>query len=354
MKHGKTLNELAAEITRQAASKKDYLAPSSRLHMTINDGAPQLIMQNGSAHVMGITPIAHQQIAGRLDIPRSYYDRMKLEHPQLLAENVNTWLGRADTRYLVRTLDNNARALLSDKYRAFDNFDLAETVLPKLLQAGCRVESCELTDSRLYIKAVTPRLSAEVKKGDVVQAGLMITNSEVGHGAIKIEPLIYRLVCSNGAVINDMAMRKNHVGRRSSQQFFDMEDAAQYYRDETRMADDRAFWMKVSDVVSALLDEVIFQKIVSRWREAADQKITIDPIEVVERTAKRYNLSDGERGGVLMHLIQGGDLSAYGLMNAVTRMAQDVESYDRSTEMERLGPEILELPRQAWAQLATI
>ena len=40
---------------------------------------------------------------------------------------------------------------------------------------------------------------------------------------------------------------------------------------------------------------------------------------------------------MLRHLIEGGDLSAYGLVNAVTHFAQDVDDYDRATEFEALG-----------------
>lgn len=47
----------------------------------------------------------------------------------------------------------------------------------------------------------------EVRKGDIVQAGVMISNSEVGLGAVSIQPLVYRLVCTNNSdvlVISDV------------------------------------------------------------------------------------------------------------------------------------------------------
>ena len=37
--------------------------------------------------------------------------------------------------------------------------------------------------------------------------------------------------------------------------------------------------------------------------------------------------------------------------NAVTRAAQDVESYDRSTEMESIGYSILGMSREKWNRL---
>jgi hypothetical protein len=354
MKVGKTLTELAAEIQRQAESKRDYVAPAQKLELQVVEQTPVLAMHNGRVNQYGITNSAHDQIASRLEIPRTYYDRLRADSPPLLATNVNHWLQKSPAKYMVRTLDGNARALLSDRYRPLDNYDLAETVLPRMINAGCNVESCDLTESRLYLKAVTQRITAEVKVGDVVQAGVIVSNSEIGMGAIKVEPLIYKLSCLNGAIVNTLAMKRTHVGRRAAEAFIELEGAERYFRDETRIADDRAFWLKIGDVVQAMLDETTFKGIVARWTEATEQKITVDPVEVVERTAKRFNLNDGERSGVLTHLIQGGDLSAYGLMNAITRVAQDVESYDRSTELERVGPQVLELPRQAWRELAEV
>ena len=43
----------------------------------------------------------------------------------------------------------------------------------------------------------------------------MISNSEVGLGAVSIQPLVYRLVCTNGMIVNDMGERRHHVGRQA-------------------------------------------------------------------------------------------------------------------------------------------
>ena len=80
-----------------------------------------------------------------------------------------------------------------------DNYNIASAVLPILAEIpDVRIESCQITDSRMYIKAVNPRLQEDVTPGDTVQAGVVISNSEVGLGSVNIQPLIYRLVCSNG------------------------------------------------------------------------------------------------------------------------------------------------------------
>ena len=61
----------------------------------------------------------------------------------------------------------------------------------QLLIMGKGPMSCEVTENRLYLKVVNHRLEMEVRKGDIVQAGVMISNSEVGLGAVSIQPLVY-------------------------------------------------------------------------------------------------------------------------------------------------------------------
>src|SRR5262249_40687809 len=82
-----------------------------------------------------------------------------------------------------------------------------------------------------------------------------------------------------------------------------------------------------------------------------DEGLEGDPVKVVELTAKRFGMTEDEGKSVLRYLIQGGDLSRFGLFNAVTRTAEDLESYDRATEFERFGGEIVELKRNEWAEL---
>ena len=54
-----------------------------------------------------------------------------------------------------------------------------------------------------------------------------------------------------------------------------------------------------------------------------------------------FSLSRSTATGVLQHLIEGGDLTLYGLANAVTRYSQDVENYDRASKLEEIGYQVM-------------
>jgi hypothetical protein len=57
----------------------------------------------------------------------------------------------------------------------------------------------EVTERKFYLKAIPPRIQAELKPGGVVQARVVISISEVGHGTRKVEPLLYDLVCTSAS-----------------------------------------------------------------------------------------------------------------------------------------------------------
>jgi len=357
MKAGKSLQELALEIDRQNKVKKDYIASTQDMVMTIE---PNHLVSEGNGKLnyipklglpgleaFTINNIAHDQIGAKLEIPSKYYDRMLEKEPELLADNVNTWFRNKPSKRMIRTLDGTTRAFLSDKYRRIDNFEIAQAVLPMIGELeDSKVESCELTESRMYIKVLNPKVQTEIVKGDVVQSGILISNSETGMGSVTVMPLVMRLVCTNGMIASDSGQRKFHMGRAN-----EVDGGFEVYRNETLMADDKAFMMKLQDIVKATIDIVHFERIVAQMKLGAETKITGDVPKVVELTAKNYGLGERESEGVLNHLIRGGDLSLYGLANAVTRHAQDVTSYDRSTELEMTGWNILSMPRNEWAKL---
>ena len=340
MKTGKTIQELAVEITRQQNAKRDFLIPANKINAFVNNDHLELgfpIADNDhELFTGGITKNGHIQLGRFCDIPKKYYDVM-LSHPELLAKNVQHWLMRNGSKRMVRSLDGKVRAVLSDSYRRLDNYDLAQNVLPMLNDVGANIESCEITDNKIYIKAITHQVQAEVVKGDVVSAGIIISNSETGNGSLSIKPLVYRLVCSNGAIVDDLAMRKYHAGRQNEMEQIE-------FSNETIKADDKAFWLKVKDLVKYSLNSVTFEQIVDRMRESTERKI-IEPTKAIEMVTKKFGLNIHEENDVLNHLIKGADLSSWGLGNAVTRMAQDVDSYDRSTELESVGYQIMQ---QSW------
>lgn len=343
MKQGKTLEQLGTELQRQRNARQDFIADTRKLVMQTTPEKSTIRMDVGNRlEEFTVGLVAHQQIASRLGIPYRYYQKMQAEQPALLDENVNTWLQENPERRMLRVLDGKVRAFLSDRYRRLDNLELCASVLPVIKEMkGASIESCEVTESHLYLKVINKRMKTEVAVGDAVQAGFVVSNSEVGLGSLRVEPLVFRLVCKNGLICKDFSQRKYHVGR----QIDESEDAAyEIYSEETLRQDDKSFFMKVQDIVRVAADQAKFELAVEKMRETMHVPLEHEPIKEVELLADKFQLTQGERGNVLRQLFMSRDNTRYGLMNAVTAASKLCDDYERATDLERIGGEILALP----------
>ena len=149
-------------------------------------------------------------------------------------------------------------------------------------------------------------------------------------------------------VVQAGVVRKTHVGPILEP----AEESVLVFKDDTLRADDAAFFLKVRDVVEAALSEATFRLVTEKLQKTMGIRLTGDPVKSVEVLADRYLLNDNERAGVLRHLITQGDLSGYGLVNAVTHYSEEVEDYDRATEFEAIGGKLIELASKEWQELA--
>lgn len=378
MKTGKTLMQLAAELTAVRENARDFIVPAASLRATVVTGdAPQAALDQrqdlvqagaradrislafeakGEQLSVSLNNWSSGQLAGYADVPKAYYDRLAAQNPTLLAANVNHGLRlqNGDKRML-RLFDGTLRGMMSSKYRRLDGADLLDATLPHLLDSGMQVVSSELTDRRLYLRATTDRLQTEVAKGDVVQAGIMISNSDVGAGSLRVEPFIVRLVCLNGMVMQH-ALKKAHLGRSLAVG----DETMELLSDATIRLGEKAFWAEVQDVVKACLSPEMFAREVDRMKAATEVKITnFDLQEVVELTCRRIgmaNVGEVTKASIVEALAsgnQGAGLTQWGLANSFTAAAAaDHLDFDMSVELERAGSSILDLSQTDWKVVA--
>lgn len=358
MKIGRSLLELAQEIERQKATKLDLLADTRQVHMQAvdandNGNFEPRVTFDGRPESYGVTSTAHEQIASALEIPRGYYNRMLADAPVLLADNVNRWMQQEPKQRLVRAVDGNVRAMLSPSYRPLDNEKLIEFLGPVFQKygSGLQVMSSEITEKRLYLKIAYPQVSGEIAKGDVVQSGFVVGNSEVGAGTLYAYPWILRLVCTNGMKIESAGQRRTHIGRR---QEIEAGRVIEYQHDTQRVSD-AAIMLQLRDTVEACLLPATFEQLLEEFKVSAKAPEIERPEKALKVLAKSLSLTDGEQESVLHHLIKGGDLSAWGAANAITRAAEDVKSYDRATDLEAAGYSVVEMTKgdgAAWEAIA--
>ncbi|SRR6266545_2606966 len=343
-RYGNDIVALAQELQRVRESTLDVVAPTVSLRATATTeraaddpagvGPTEVRLEVPDHGTYALTRHGHAQLAEKTGIPFGYYERMQVAGMNgLVAENVNAWLGRqqGSDRRLVRIADGKVRAVLGASYRVLDNYDLAMLVMDRAKEHGASIQSADLTETRLYMKIVVPGYRESIKRGDDVVGGLVVSNSEVGNGAFRVEPFLFRLVCQNG-MIGESSLYQVHVGKR-------LEIGELVFSRETRQLTDAALWSEVRDVMDGTFDQTVLREIVKKLRGTTKVEIEA-PKEVTDVVAKNLGLSDERKTDLIRYFAKEGD-TLYGLVQGVTRLAQDFEDAEDQVRLERYAGQIV-------------
>ena len=172
----------------------------------------------------------------------------------------------------------------------------------------------------------SPFTGAAGADNPVVFGGFVISNSETGCGAFTLTPRLVVQVCDNGMTITRDALRNVHLGGR-------MDEGIIQWSNDTRQRNLDLVTGQARDAVRTFLDTVYVQRKITEITAAAGVRVS-DPENAIKVVAQRLRFTDEQQRDILAHFIRGADLSAGGVMHAVTSVAQSVGDADAAYEME--------------------
>lgn len=366
MKEGMTLEALLTEVTRQNSVKRDFVASTeSNVRMVeatdMPNGVGVVLLKDGATELerFSITENAHKQIAGRLQIPSKYYMRLLEDHRDLIIAQVNALFEREPASRLFRALDGKLRAFLSDKFLRLDNAQVLEQTLPAIVKGELETQllSTNVGDNHMHVKCLftgdelAQEITDRTRTGAprIVRPGFRMSNSETGHGSLKLEAFFYDGYCLNGQVFNlqeAFSFRRTHLGGRLIEGV-DFEVLSE----KSRELEDRTIISQVSDVMGAIAKPEFAQAMGDKLRAAANTPDVKEPVAAVELVVKELELREGESDSILETFIKDGDYSKWGLSSAVTSVANsDSTTYERACELEDVGAKVLQLNMQQWTR----
>ena len=322
------LQALIEELERQKPLKWDKRLKSPEIEMGLDENLPYLQVQGKKAVL--ITKPCHDQIAEKLEIPLKYYRKMEEEAPELLVENVNAWLNRNAKDIFLRCLGDSARAFLSERYRIIDHLDVLYCSLNELQAHDAEIEDCYLSETEMNIKIKSQKLRDFIRhKDDLIFSGIFLRNSETGQRALRVEPRIFRVVCSNGMIIEELVTRAIHIG--SGDEILD-----------------EIIYLSLRRSIRELFSR--FGEIVQYLRESTEIKIR-NPQSVIRNVVEEYKLSEAQKANILMAFGAEPEYDQYGIANAITLAAQKEETWEKSVELERIGGRLITLPPDDFKRL---
>lgn len=347
-------------------------------------GAEPLMDDDGVSDPNGtyaVTRVTEEGLSEKLGIPRPYLTLMReTGRLDLWDTNVNGWLhgdggehGPYDKNLMLRILRGDesgtgvVRAVLSDRYGRIDNLDVLVAALGGVRDAGIagRVTQCDLTERKMYVTLEAPQIRARARAlaegyrdpfrqagvqrirelaereglgyepgtEPILHAGIRISNSETGDGRFKIAPHIVMQICRNGYTINADALASQHIGSRLETGIIQWSHAT------TRKALELVASQARDAVATFLTDEYLNRKI-NEWERQAGVPVT-DPAQTIKLVTAQAKFPQAMADDILNCFIAGGQLTAGGVMHAVTAAAQTVSDADLAALMESEAVNVL-------------
>lgn len=377
-----TPQDLMEVLLRQQQVKVDAVVPAQAITAR-NDGLLEVAGVGpdgpaGSPAILRPTELMDADLATSLGIPVKYVRVLRQHRPHLLAANYNEWLhggvygmgedGTLQTTdpdgrsFLMRTfvsLDGTpgiARSLQSPRYRRIDNLDVVSALMEAVAEAGITVDpiSSDLSETRMSIKLLAPEIQVVASRllagyrnpfgedaaglagryrgeggvGSIVSAGVVVTNSETGRGAVSVKPWAQVLACLNGMKVTTDMFRAVHLGSSLDQGILVSAES-----DKLNLS---LIKSQMSDAIRTYLDYDFLANAIDALEEKAVERLA-DPAKAVELVGSALSLSEQEIARTLSLFVKGGQDTAGGIMQAVSALAQTVDDPDRANEIEGLA-----------------
>jgi hypothetical protein len=258
---------------------------------------------------------AFQQLCARLGAPAPYIRELP---GKLQIAAVNWGLAKHRDAAMLRLSRGEVRALVSDRYVPLDDGLLLELVGSCLesagLRNGARVRAVA-TGMHTVLRLTLPGEGVAVHRGDVIEYGIDIANSELGLRSVQVTPITYRLLCTNGlrGWSTNESFRARHIGNPQR--------LREHLRDAIPVA-----------LASARGD-------LARWSRAVDVLID-NALEEVE-LLRGFGLSRAETQSVVQQLSSGGHTptaaTLFDMTNAITAVAREHREASSRLRLEEIG-----------------
>jgi len=356
-----SLDNMFNKVKSYQERKRDYISDVRSTEMQYIGGDVLKLSIDGDKANWPIDDHTLRQMGTWAHLPASYVSYMRREgRGDLIADNFNEWFSKPvheHTRRLYRGMSGEYsdagsywRSFHSDRFNRFDHEHMLEALMPELERlekefGGIKVVSLGLTDGKLYVKVVFPETEAKAV-GDVVQFGLTIGNSEIGLSKLFVLPLAYVLRCLNGMTLPDEGMTRRHIGSVIE------ETGNVTYAQDTVEADQIAIQKKLRDTIRSVTTEERMKGILDKINDSSLSEKTVNPMKAVEKTAELFSLTDKEAENTTLSFVRRGDYSKWGMVNAVTEIANTHDNYDRASDIENIGGRILAMDESRWNRIA--
>lgn len=252
---------------------------------------------------------------------------------ELLAHNLTTLFKQSDKVNLVRTVGNQVRGLLSDRFKRMDARPLLESFVKGCEHIGARPIEGFVEDTRVIMRAVLP-LIFEPVDNEVMIFGYEWRTSDFGHGAHSMNLWTKRLWCTNHAILDEV-LRQIHLGKRLDESI----NLSQLTVDLNTEATASALFDTVIEMLSPRRVELYMDGI----REANETEMS--PTQIKNFLKMKFNKAEVES---IINQFNSPDIenmpkgqTKWRLSNAISWVANELDTVDEKLRYQQIAGDMI-------------
>ena len=340
-------------MAREETLLKDFIVPLGTSHRAMkpvitfdNDGQLLMLVDKGKEKEQyRLHQNAVGQLSQRMNIPGRYLQDLAGgdEWQRNLASTIlNEHTGWADReKVLVRAVEDDARAILSDKYKRINSSLIISAFINTAMSKKCNgvLVDGHMNDTKIWLETLSPvPVDIDTPKNGIVSLafGARFSTSDYGDGAMDLRAFILNGVCLNG-MVREQIIRQTHLGERMK------DDLA--LSERTFNLQSRAWASAIEDYTNQIYDpNYIRSKMVEVMAASATEINAENEVVTLTKTAK---LQKEEGHEILKIMIDNkpedgvqGESTLWKLTQAITAFARK-EDPRRQRELQQIAGDLM-------------
>lgn len=336
----KSINEAIAQIERTGSMLDDFVVPMTNIAFDKPEDRVRLVFDEDAKFTLHQHAVS--QIGDKLGVPPAYLRNLTFGEPWQKSLAVNIMQQHTDhtsrERVLIRTVDNEVRGFLSDKYRRLNSMEIFMAFLMAAQQYDNVLVDAHSGETKGFLEVINPNIiefDTPVNGRNYAAFGARIRNSDFGDGALEVRTFMMNVKCMNGLVGQSM-LKEFHLGGRIPENIRISEDT--YKKDTAAKA------ALVGDIMRQVYNPENTAAMIAKIQGASAKPV--DLIKEVERLPK-LGFTITEADAVSKVLMNGdpedgvqGASSLWKLVNGMTAVAREAQP-ERRRELELIAGEML-------------
>lgn len=283
---------------------------------------------------------AFSQFCSKIGVPAQYMDKcMKVGYTELAEENMNSWVDIYNKPLFLREYNDKIRGVLSSRYSPFDTPQILDVLNDTTRGLNLKVKGYFLSEERFHARLIqTDTMNID---GEDLFAGIQIDSSDVGRSALTVNFFIFKQICTNGLCISKgkgNLFTQKHINICTDDFHEELSKSIKILPELIKEYESTIKRAQMSNSIVTVGREDISKLIMQEVLKKEDRDKAVQ--ELIDRLKAKLRLPDEGVEKVLRVANENYNYSNWGVINAITEVAQDY-TLEKRIDLEKTAASML-------------